>query len=464
MFQKNLKIGTLLGLGFIAVIVLLIALGASSLHAVSSEYDYVLQSRDKWARRIQIGLQIQATLYLMQVHEYRIAAATTPSEIEATTVSLGRVMAAYQREAAHYKRLDPSPPPEEEATWSDMQRLMSMYMYIVNDRWISSDTNIRNEITSGVDGSSARTLKQIVDDAQRLVDLNLEDGKRQQLAAQRVYSRAAIFVGALIAAAIAIAAALVLIIRRGLLTQLGGEPRDLVVLASGIANGNLQVEFELKPGDQTSLKWALRIMRDQLVAVLKENKDAAFRYRALYERTPVMLFSVDQNGRLRNVSDQWLATTGYGREEVLGRYVGDFYMPGEGNPTRQALTDLLHTGRISDVERRVACKDGSRIDVLLSASATRDPDGNLVSLSSWQDVTERNRIKAELVSGRERLRVTLDSIGDGVIAIDHHGRVEYLNPAAETLTGWRGEQARGLPLDKVFCRASNKMRAARQSG
>jgi PAS domain S-box-containing protein len=47
-------------------------------------------------------------------------------------------------------------------------------------------------------------------------------------------------------------------------------------------------------------------------------------------------------------------------------------------------------------------------------------------------------------------RVTLSSIGDAVIATDLSGRVAFLNPVAEALTGWTQSDAFGLPLDQVF--------------
>jgi PAS domain S-box-containing protein len=48
------------------------------------------------------------------------------------------------------------------------------------------------------------------------------------------------------------------------------------------------------------------------------------------------------------------------------------------------------------------------------------------------------------------LRITLASIGDAVITTDEQGRVNYLNPVAEALTGWSSDDARGKPLDDVF--------------
>jgi len=56
----------------------------------------------------------------------------------------------------------------------------------------------------------------------------------------------------------------------------------------------------------------------------------------------------------------------------------------------------------------------------------------------------------ELAGEREKLDVTLRSIGDGVIVTDKDGRVTMLNEVGEELTGWREEEARGQSLETVF--------------
>ena len=52
--------------------------------------------------------------------------------------------------------------------------------------------------------------------------------------------------------------------------------------------------------------------------------------------------------------------------------------------------------------------------------------------------------------GEEKLAVTLNSIGDGVIATDAEGRVTLINPLAEQLTGWPRAEAAGRPVDAIF--------------
>ena len=56
----------------------------------------------------------------------------------------------------------------------------------------------------------------------------------------------------------------------------------------------------------------------------------------------------------------------------------------------------------------------------------------------------------ELQQQREWLEVTLSSIGDAVITTDTLGRVTFLNPVAEKMTGWASADARGEPLERVF--------------
>jgi diguanylate cyclase (GGDEF)-like protein/PAS domain S-box-containing protein len=60
------------------------------------------------------------------------------------------------------------------------------------------------------------------------------------------------------------------------------------------------------------------------------------------------------------------------------------------------------------------------------------------------------RSQAELSEQHELLRVTLQSIGDAVITTNAHGEVIWLNPVAETMTGWSTQAASRLPLDTVF--------------
>jgi PAS domain S-box-containing protein len=65
---------------------------------------------------------------------------------------------------------------------------------------------------------------------------------------------------------------------------------------------------------------------------------------------------------------------------------------------------------------------------------------------------------ASLRHEREMLKITLESIGDAVMVADIEGRVTFLNPIAQRLTGWNEEEAKGQPLQTVFRIMNEKTR------
>jgi diguanylate cyclase (GGDEF)-like protein/PAS domain S-box-containing protein len=66
------------------------------------------------------------------------------------------------------------------------------------------------------------------------------------------------------------------------------------------------------------------------------------------------------------------------------------------------------------------------------------------------DITDRKQAEFALLHEKDLVEVTLQSIGDAVITTDTNGQIEYMNPAAESLTGWAGDVAHGLQLSRVF--------------
>jgi diguanylate cyclase (GGDEF)-like protein/PAS domain S-box-containing protein len=67
-----------------------------------------------------------------------------------------------------------------------------------------------------------------------------------------------------------------------------------------------------------------------------------------------------------------------------------------------------------------------------------------------RNAIERKTVEDALYVEKERALVTLNSIGDAVLSTDISGRITYLNLVAETMTGWRREEAIGQPLAEVF--------------
>ena len=112
-----------------------------------------------------------------------------------------------------------------------------------------------------------------------------------------------------------------------------------------------------------------------------------------------------------------------------------------------------------EAEFRMRHKDGHWIWILDRGKALeRDESGQLIrAIGSLTDITKRKETEerlavsvAMLADEKERLRVTLNSIGDAVICTDAATRVTFMNPAAEKLTGASSEEAMGVALDEVY--------------
>ena len=119
-----------------------------------------------------------------------------------------------------------------------------------------------------------------------------------------------------------------------------------------------------------------------------------------------------------------------------------------------ALQEAHLQGRIDAFEAtyRIRHRDGHYIWILDRGRVLqRAPDGRpLRMVGTHLDVTAAMEAEATLRRSEQSLSVTLQSIGDGVIATDAAGTVTRINDAARRLTGWDGDSAIGRPLREVF--------------
>ncbi|WP_052659226.1 PAS domain S-box protein [Pseudomonas sp. LFM046] len=124
--------------------------------------------------------------------------------------------------------------------------------------------------------------------------------------------------------------------------------------------------------------------------------------------------------------------------------------PDDAVRAERELQAARESGRL-DVEFRILRADGNQRVIKGRARLVRDADGKPLRMvgTNW-DVSELRQLAERLRDERERLQVTLDAIGDGVITTDLEGRVSFLNPVAERLSGWSSGEAQGLPIEQVL--------------
>jgi diguanylate cyclase (GGDEF)-like protein/PAS domain S-box-containing protein len=91
--------------------------------------------------------------------------------------------------------------------------------------------------------------------------------------------------------------------------------------------------------------------------------------------------------------------------------------------------------------------DAHRLAKEADVSLTRSEE---IQTELRHDITRGRHIEKALFEEKERLRITLNHVEDAVITTDMSGRVMYLNPVAESMTGWTTQEAKAHFLPEVF--------------
>ena len=152
------------------------------------------------------------------------------------------------------------------------------------------------------------------------------------------------------------------------------------------------------------------------VAMYSEVSDQAranFKYRTLYRSTPAMLHTVDGNGLIVTVTDHWLSKLGFTRDEVVGKSITDFFsLRDRKYYSDGGLQKLISEGDFINLERQMLAKDGTVLDLVMSAVSHRGDSGEVDRmLVASKDVTEWRRAERELrrtLAENARLREELE--------------------------------------------------------
>jgi PAS domain S-box-containing protein len=142
---------------------------------------------------------------------------------------------------------------------------------------------------------------------------------------------------------------------------------------------------------------------------------------------------------------------GYTASEVIGKPISIIAAPDRLDEMPRILDRICNGERIEHYETVRRAKSGMLVNISLTISPLFDTEGRVVGASKIaRDITEQVRSREELAEQKERLRITLSSIGDAVITTNDTGIVTYMNPVAEELTGWKAADAAGEKLADVF--------------
>ena len=172
--------------------------------------------------------------------------------------------------------------------------------------------------------------------------------------------------------------------------------------------------------------------------------------KTLVDNTPLLIHVKDLNGRYIFINKQFEKIVGRSWEEIQGKNSFTLFPPAVAQIMHDQDQAVLQYQKPMEFEQTVDLPAG-RFTFLTTKFPLRNSRGDIHAVGGVStDITRRKETEKRLAEEQERLAFTLDSIADGVICFDSHGRVTLFNRVASRLTGYSLDQGLGQPVAKLL--------------
>jgi diguanylate cyclase (GGDEF)-like protein/PAS domain S-box-containing protein len=231
--------------------------------------------------------------------------------------------------------------------------------------------------------------------------------------------------------------------------RVSGVPAGILGLANALPRGAWDVNVQL----------LLKLLGNSLATGLEKLRIEG-RLNKLEERLELAqgaandgLWDFDIESNEVHFSPRWKQMLGYPVDAQLDSPDWrSLVHPEDMSRVQSAIRDhVAGKSPIFESVHRMKHRNGDWRWVVSRAKARVDEHGRLLRLVGVElDITERKLYEEALFREKESAQITLQSIGDGVITTDANSTVDYINPVAEQLTGWRLEDAMGRPIEEIY--------------
>ena len=201
-------------------------------------------------------------------------------------------------------------------------------------------------------------------------------------------------------------------------------------------------------GEISGRVWSFRDVTEQKQA-MKALQKSEERHRVYFENISDVIFSIDPELRIINISPSVERMLGYQPEEMIGKSIQDLNVL-DPNSLHKALSDMIKVfagERTPLSQYEFISKDGTKKFGEVSATPLIR-DGEVIAMVSVaRDITERKLIEKALKQSEEKYRIVLEANPDPVVVYDIKGKITYFNPAFTHLFGGTLEERFGKKMD-----------------
>lgn len=209
--------------------------------------------------------------------------------------------------------------------------------------------------------------------------------------------------------------------------------------------------------------------REQELAIANEKAvENEEKYLAFYNNSPLSYQSLDENGCFIDINPMWLKTLGYQREEVIGKWYGDFLHPDFIEHFRINFPEFKKHGCISDVQFKLRRKDNTYIYVSFEGCVGYTPDGKFKqTYCVFKDITEQKALENAMLKAKnkaekseERFNLAMQASNDGIFDWNLISNEIYYSPAWKKMLGYEEEE---LPNDLSVWEKTTKAEDVKKS-
>jgi diguanylate cyclase (GGDEF)-like protein/PAS domain S-box-containing protein len=176
------------------------------------------------------------------------------------------------------------------------------------------------------------------------------------------------------------------------------------------------------------------------VRLEEELRQSEERFQLLFNKAPLGYQSLDFNGNFIEVNQKWLDLLGYKREEVIGRWFGDFLSPLYIDGFRKRFPMFKEQGQVHS-EFEMVHKDGSVLFIAFDGKIGYNEDGEFKQTHCiLQDITERHQMEEQLQEAEDRYQAITQASMDGFWVLRDDGHIIEVNEALCSMLGYSANE------------------------
>ncbi|MCU7933056.1 MAG: PAS domain S-box protein [Candidatus Thiodiazotropha sp. (ex Codakia rugifera)] len=226
---------------------------------------------------------------------------------------------------------------------------------------------------------------------------------------------------------------------------------DKPVMSAKSKMVSLDVRYLLVTNNQGD--WVGFISRDDLLTgqekhywrIIQENEA---HFRCFFEDAPLPYQSLDNEGRLMAVNQVWEETFGCTQQDAVGRFIGDFLVPGQEEKLQSVCDDLVNFNEISGVELAFLCRDGNCNLMAMHGRIVHEKQKGGVHVHCiLSDVTERRSAERKLRKSETLYKSLVEQIPALVYSaqLDDYSTTFYMSPQSVRITGYTQDDMENDP-------------------